>query len=128
MKIPACDNLQLREDAEGVDIPLAANCNDKGCLFAGSIYSGAIVAAYRAAERLCAARGLDGDLVAKTATINYLKPIVADGRAAATRVEEPLRKPNGNHAVRVTVVIADAQGTAGAEVTAEMILRAKRPS
>lgn len=128
MNIPACDNLQLREDAEGVTIPLAANSNDKGALFAGSIYAGAIVAGYRAAERLCAARGLTGNLVAKTAMVNYLKRIETDGRAVAARVEEPVLKPNGNHAVRVVVTLADASGTTCAEVSAEMILLAKRSS
>ncbi len=69
MHMPATDNLRLREEGAEVRIPLGPNLNDKGCLFAGSIYSGAILAAYRAAERLLADRGLTGGLVARQASI-----------------------------------------------------------
>ena len=128
MNIPASDHLHLREEEDGVTIPFAHNRNDKGSLFAGSIYAGAILAAYRAAERLCAARGLCGDLVAKTAAITYLKRIDSNGRAVASPQGDPHRKPNGNHAVKIAVTVSDAAGAACAEVTAELILMAKRPT
>jgi thioesterase domain-containing protein len=122
MIIPAADNMGLREGDAGVHIPLACNANDKGSLFAGSIFSGATLAAYRAAERLFKSRGLSGDLVAKTATINYLKRIATDGLAQATPISEPVLKPNGNYTVTMRVTISDIQGTAGAELSAEFIL------
>ena len=122
MIIPAADNMGLREGDTGVHIPLACNVNDKGSLFAGSIFSGATLAAYRATERLFASRGLSGDLVAKTASINYLKRIVSDGLAQATPVSEPVLKPNGNYAVSMSVRVVDKDGTCGAELTAEFIL------
>lgn len=126
MIIPAADNLGLRESDTGVLIPLACNANDKGSLFAGSIFSGATLAAYRATERLFAARGLSGDLVAKTATINYLKRIVSDGVAQATPISEPILKPNGNYAISMNVRVVDADGTCSAELTAEFILLHKK--
>jgi thioesterase domain-containing protein len=126
MIIPAADNMGLREGDAGVNIPLACNANDKGSLFAGSIFSGATLAAYRATERLFKSRGLTGDLVAKTATINYLKRIVSDGLAQATPVSEPILKPNGNHTVSMNVRIVDTDGTCGAELTAEFILLHKK--
>jgi len=126
MNIPAADNLHLREEGGQVAIPLEQNSNDKGCLFAGSIYSGAIIAAYRAAEQCFAEHGLAGALVAKTASIRYLKSIVSDGRAAATASGEPLLKPNGNHALTVAVAVLDEHGTPCAEVQAEMILMKER--
>jgi hypothetical protein len=116
----------LREEGEGVVIPLARNANDKGCLFAGSIFSGATLAAYRAAERLFAARGLAGDLVAKAASICYLRRIEADGRAVATPQGEPLCKPNGNHALTVSVAVLDDEGACGAELAAEFVLLKQR--
>ncbi len=122
MTIPAADNMGLREEAESVIIPFARNVNDKGCLFAGAIFAGATLAAYRAAERLFAARGLAGDLVAKGATIRYLRRIESDGRAAAVAHDGPYEKANGNHAISVTATVSDADGAAGAELNADFVL------
>lgn len=118
----------LRESDAGVLIPLACNVNDKGSLFAGSIFSGATLAAYRATERLFASRGLTGDLVAKTATINYLRRIVSDGLAQATPNSEPILKPNGNYTVTMNVRVVDTDGTCGAELSAEFILLQRKNS
>jgi hypothetical protein len=126
MIIPAADNMGLREGDAGVHIPLVCNANDKGSLFAGSIFSGATLAAYRAAERLFESRGLTGDLVAKTATVNYLKRIISDGLAQAIPINEPILKPNGNYTVSMNVCVVDTDGTCGAELTAEFILLPKR--
>jgi len=122
MNIPAIDNLCIREEGAEIRIPLEQNSNDKGCLFAGSIFSGAILAAYRAAERLFAERGLAGALVAKTASVNYIKGIVSDGSAGATACGEPVCKPNGNHALTVTVTVSDSDNVACAEFTGEFVL------
>ena len=126
MIIPAADNMGLREVATGVLIPLASNANDKGSLFAGSLFSGATLAAYRAAERLFESRALTGELVAKTATIHYLKRIVSDGVAQATPASDPLLKPNGNYTVTMNVRVVDPDGTCGAELKAEFILLQKK--
>ena len=127
MNIPACDRLEISETEGRISIPFGANQNDKGCLFAGSIYAGGIVAAYRAAERCLDARGLAGALVAKTATVRYLKSIATDGVAVADVCGEPLLKPNGNYALSVAVEVRDASGVPCAEVQAEMILMKPRP-
>jgi thioesterase domain-containing protein len=126
MIIPAANNMGLCEADTGVLIPLASNTNDKGSLFAGSIFSGATLAAYRAAERLFESRGLTGDLVAKTATVNYLKRIISDGLAQAIPINEPILKTNGNYTVSMNVCVVDTDGTCGAELTAEFILLPKR--
>jgi hypothetical protein len=122
VNIPAAERLHLSEEGAVVRIPLEQNRNDKGSLFAGSIFAGAILAGYRAAERCFAERGLRGELVAKTASISYLKRIVSDGRAEAVFCNEPICKPNGNHALTVTVSVADVERVRGAEVNAEFVL------
>jgi len=128
MHIPAAKNLHLSEEGEGILIPLEHNLNDKGSLFAGSIFAGAVLAAYRAAERVFAERGLAGDLVAKHASVNYLKRLESDGRAAAASCGEPVCKPNGNHALTVAVSVRDADSLPCAEFVAEFILLGKRPA
>ena len=126
MNIPAADNMGLREAGEAVVIPLAQNANDKGCLFAGSIFSGATLAAYRAAERLFASRGLAGDLVAKTASVSYLARIETDGLAVAAPQGEPLCRPNGNQVLNVKVAVSDGSGRPCAELAAEFVLLKRR--
>lgn len=126
MIIPAADTMGLRNEPAGVHIPISTNVNDKGCLFAGSIFSGATLAAYRAAERLFQSRGLSGDLVAKRATINYLKRIETDGLACATPAGPPVLKPNGNYTVSMIVCVADRGGICGAELSVEFILLQKK--
>lgn len=126
MNIPAADTLSLRKEGDEILIPLEPNLNDKGCLFAGSIYAGAIVAAYRAAERGFSEAGLSGHLVAKTASVSYLRSIVSEGRATAVACGEPWLKPNGNHALAVKAAVSNAEGVPCAEVKAEFILLAKR--
>lgn len=121
MLIPAADNMGLSETNGCVLIPFARNVNDKGCLFAGSIFAGATLSAYRAAERIFEARGLSGDLVAKGAAIRYLRRIESDGRAVATPQGEPLEKSNGNRTLTVTVAVFDEAGARGAEFTAELV-------
>ena len=126
MNIPAAKNLHLSEEGEVILIPLEHNLNDKGSLFAGSIYAGAVLAAYRAAERCFAGRGLSGNLVAKTASIDYLKSIVTDGHATGAAAGEPLLKPNGNHSLTVTVTVNNEEGSPCAEFKAEFILLKNR--
>ena len=122
MIIPAADNMGLREEGERIVIPLARNINDKSCLFAGSIGAGATLCAYRSAERLFASRALSGDIVAKAASIDYLKRIESDGFAAVEACGEPVCKPNGNYVLSLTGGVSDAAGTRCAALTAELVL------
>jgi len=123
MDIPAAENLHLTQRGMDILIPLEYNRNDKGSLFAGSIYSGAVMAGYRKAEQLCADHGLAGDLVAKEARIRYFKAILSDGLAVATASDnEPVLKPNGNYSLNVTVTVNNADSIACAALDAEYIL------
>ena len=122
MLIPAAEGVRLREEGGCVVIPFGRHVNDKGCLFAGSIGAGATLAAYRAAEAAFAARGLAGELVAKTAETRYLSRIAGDGRAVAEPPGEPCLKPNGNRTLVVHAAVFDGAGVRGAEVTVEFVL------
>ncbi len=121
-RVPAAEHLRLSEEDGGICVPFERNANDKETLFAGSIYAGAVFAAYRAAERRCASEGLMGGIVAKGASIRYLKPIRTDGHAVATACTPPQRKPNGNHTLSVSIAVLDAAKDPCAEVVVELIL------
>jgi len=126
MNIPAIDNLHIREEGGEIIIPLDHNLNDKGILFAGSIFSGAILAAYRTAERVFAEHRLVGALVAKTSQINFLKRLESDGVAAATPSGAPLLNKNGNHMLSVTAVVYNIDREPCAELETEFVLLKKR--
>ena len=108
-------------------IPLDRNVNDKGCLFAGSIFSGATLAGYRLAEKLVSAQQLPGELVAKGASISYLKRIASDGRATPVPLSPLTRKPNTNYTVSMRIDVVDAEQTLCAQLTTEYILVTPRP-
>lgn len=120
--VPAADNMGIRQEGEAMVIPLDRNINDKGCLFAGSIFSGATLAGYRLAEKLVAVQNLSGELVAKEASISYLKRIVSDGYARPTPVTPLTRKPNNNYTVSMRIDIFDSQHLLCAQLTTEYIL------
>lgn len=121
-KIPAADNMGIRQEGDTMVIPLACNMNDKGCLFAGSIFSGATLAGYRLAEKLTASQQLPGELVAKEASISYLKRIVSDGHACAVPLTPLTRKPNNNYTVSIRIDVCDSQHILCAQLTTEYIL------
>jgi thioesterase domain-containing protein len=66
--------------------PLAANLNDKGSVFAGSLFSAAALAGWLHLTRWCAARALQAEVVLQTAQTQFVAPARAAFRAA---VREP---------------------------------------
>jgi len=126
--VPAADNMGIRQEGETMVIPLDRNINDKGCLFAGSIFSGATLAGYRLAEKLVAAQNLSGELVAKEASISYLKRIASDGYARPMPVTPLTRKPNNNYTVSMRIDVFDSQNLLCAQLTTEYILVTPRAS
>lgn len=107
LSIKPVELLGLKETAEGVLIPHALNHNDKDTLFAGSLFSAAVLAGYRKAAELLNNRG--EVLVAKTCSISYRKPVSAEGVARVVRIADPLTKPNGNRTVTVTVGVFEGE-------------------
>ncbi len=125
--VPAADNMGIRQVGDAMIIPLDRNINDKGCLFAGSIFSGATLAGYRLAEKLTAAQQLPGELVAKEASISYLKRIASDGYACAVPLTPLTRKPNNNYTVSIRIDVFDSLHILCAQLTTEYILVTPRP-
>ena len=99
--------LGLKDTAEGVLIPHALNHNDKDTLFAGSLFSAAVIAGYRKAAELLDNCG--EVLVAKTCSINYRRPVSTEGAARVLRVTDPFIKPNGNRTVTVVVGVFEGE-------------------
>ncbi|GAB3028817.1 YiiD C-terminal domain-containing protein [Oleiagrimonas citrea] len=78
--------LQLLEHDAGrllMGAPLAANVNDKGCAFGGSLTSLMTLAGWSLVELLLREHGHDCDVFVADSQVRYLKPVWEDLRAEA---------------------------------------------
>lgn len=93
LAMPPVAALALRVGAdEGDDrlrlhAPLAANINDKGCAFGGSLTSLMTLAGWGLIVRVLAAAGLDADVYVGSSEVRYRAPLYADLEAVATPAE-----------------------------------------
>jgi thioesterase domain-containing protein len=63
--------------------PLAANLNDKGTAFAGSLYSAAALAGWALLTRWCSAESIDAEVALHESSARFLAPARAPFRARA---------------------------------------------
>jgi thioesterase domain-containing protein len=63
--------------------PLAANLNDKGTAFAGSLYSAAALAGWALLTRWCSAESIDAEVALHESSARFLAPARAPFRAMA---------------------------------------------
>jgi thioesterase domain-containing protein len=63
--------------------PLAANLNDKGSAFAGSLYSAAALAGWALLTRWCSAESVDAEVALHASSARFLAPARAPFRATA---------------------------------------------
>jgi len=122
MKIEAIEKLALQERADGsgqptVLAPLKGNTNDKGTMFAGSIFSTCILCGYRAADKAFAQAGLQGDVVAARADIKYRRPVRSDAVAGVHSVS-PVETSGTQPALNIQVNLRDADSQTCAILTA----------
>ena len=64
--------------------PLAANVNDKGCAFGGSLCSLMTLAAWGLVDLELAQQGIDADIFVADSRVRYLKPVFEDLRVEAS--------------------------------------------
>jgi len=63
--------------------PLAANLNDKGTAFAGSLYSAAALAGWALLTRWCSAESIEAEVALQESSARFLAPARASFRATA---------------------------------------------
>ena len=71
-----------------ISAPLAANINDKGTAFGGSLYNLCVIAGWGMTALLSKELDLLGDLVVAKAEIEYLRPLRSELRATVERPSE----------------------------------------
>ena len=113
----ACDGARLRLEA-----PLAANVNDKGCAFGGSMASAMTLAGWGLMTLRIAEAGVGAEVYVADSRLRYLKPLYSDLVAEATleagtdwdAVLRSLRE-RGRARAGLVARIVDADGTAVAD-------------
>ena len=91
-----------------VRIPADGNGNDKGTLFAGSLYSGLVLAGWCLVMARARESGFDHPWAAIVdAHVTYAKPLRTDAEAVAVFAEEPHLVPSARNWARVSVSIGD---------------------
>ena len=89
--------------------PAAPNLNDKATVFAGSLYSAAVLCGWGLVFLKLREAGLDADIAVYHADINYLKPATGDFRAVCVAPEPAaladfLEALDANGKARLTLV------------------------
>ncbi len=119
-------------DALRVGAPLAANVNDKGCAFGGSLASAMTLAGWGLLNLRLWDAGLSGEVYVADSHLRYLKPLYGDLLAEArlepgTDWDAALRlfRDRGRARATVTARVLDGDGIAVAEFTGRFaVLRA----
>lgn len=111
----------VRDDEETVvlQMPLTGNTNDKGTMFAGSIYSLMVLAGWKLAMNSAQAAGSPGDVVISNASVKYLRPITQDCQAQAELTGSFYLNLYGNGCCDIRVTIMTHQGKLAADFTGE---------
>ena len=99
------------ENPRALRMPLEMNTNDKGSMFAGSIYSLAVLAGYHVAEKQAADQQLVGDLFAGSTRITFRRPVTTDAVALGHLRGEFAKSVSDKWRIEVAVVVKDAAGT-----------------
>lgn len=97
-------------------IPLLGNRNDKGTLFAGSQYSGLVLAGWYLASRWAASRGLGEKVAIKDCHVRYPKAASTAVTVTATLREAPDLRPSGHWRALISVQGIDADGDTVSEL------------
>lgn len=101
------------------DVPLSGNLNDKGTLFAGSQYSGLVIAGWSLASRWAAEQGLGDKVAIKDARVAYPKAAGSSLTVTARFEAEPDQRPSGHWRARIRVLAVDADGDTVSELTGD---------
>ena len=90
-------------------IPFARNTNDKGTVFAGSIFCLAALSGYETAFERQRALSLSGDLFLLSSNITYHRPGLSDLGARSRIIEDFVVTKRGNFKMQVGVEIFDTE-------------------
>jgi len=108
--------VECTDTGSSISINLDGNRNDKGTMFAGSIYSVMVLTGWTLAKHICDIKTSDYDVVIKDSTSKFIKPVSSGSIARATLSGNPIQKANNNLSISVTVELVDKSNEKCAEL------------
>ncbi len=111
----------VQDDTASVTLamPLEGNTNDKGTMFAGSLYSLMVLAGWKLSINVSEAAGAPGDVVISDASVKYLRPVTEDCQAKAVVEKEFCVNAFGSGCCGVNVQICNSRGKVCADFVGE---------
>ena len=98
------------DDQMSLSIRLEGNLNDKGTMFAGSIYSVLVLTGWALMKHQCDQRDGDYDVVIKESETSYKRPVNSAGLATAILINEIETTTRGSLSARINVsLLNDSQ-------------------
>jgi thioesterase domain-containing protein len=101
---------QICNERVTISVPLSGNRNDKGTMFAGSVYSAMVLAGWKLCVEQARSSGLCGDIVVRDSGISYLRPIKTDLLVTAIVRDAPRKTLRDNYAFDISVSASNADG------------------
>lgn len=105
--------IELKEnhlDRVVLRVPMQGNLNDKMTMFAGSQYSGLVLAGWRLASNWAADMGENLPVVIKSSNIDFYKPVTEALECVASLERKPKQGNSGNWKLKVRVEAKDSKG------------------
>ena len=100
-------------------VPLVGNRNDKGTLFAGSQYSGLVLAGWYLASQWATAQGLGDKVAVKDAQVSYPNAAYSNVTITAEFLAPPDQRPSGHWRANIRVVAVDDDGKTVSDLTGD---------
>jgi thioesterase domain-containing protein len=113
--------VELIDEEVSMSIDLPPNINDKGTMFAGSIYSALVLSGWTLARHLFHKTGGEFDVVIKESTNSFIKPVRSSAIAKAYKAAELSEAKNGNKSLSIEVVFIDSDEEICAKLNATYI-------
>ena len=115
-----------------VDAPLAANVNDKGSAFGGSLTSVMTYAGWCLVNLQLQLRGLEAEVYVADSAVRYRKPLLADLRAQASLAEGQswdrffsTLAQRGRERIQLQAIVGLPEGGAAADLSGRYVAIAK---
>ena len=106
---------KVGDECVEISVPLPGNRNDKGTMFGGSVYSAMVLAGWKLCVEQARSLDLTGDIVIRSSSISFLRPMKSELRAKAIARSEPRKTARCNYAFDVLVSATNTDGKTCAE-------------
>lgn len=102
----------IKDNVDNVilQMPLNGNTNDKGTMFAGSLYSLMVLAGWKLAINVSEDAGAPGDVVISDASVKYLRPVTESCQASAILEREFYLNAFGTGCCEINIKVRNQQG------------------